>query len=49
MVFDGWLDNVADYSKNIRVGIKGNNGDVHVRAYDWDLDVQDWQNTVKST
>ena len=48
MVFDGWLDNVADYSKNIRVGIKGNNGDVHVRAYDWDLDVQDWQNTVKS-
>ncbi len=49
MVFDGWLDNVADYSKNIRVGIKGNNGDVHVRAYDWNLDVQDWQNTVKST
>ena len=49
MVFDGWLDSIADNSKDVRVGLKGNNGDVHMRAYDWNLDVQDWQNTVKST
>lgn len=46
MVFNGWLDEIEDNSHWVRVGIKGNNNDLHMRYYDGDCN---WQSTIKSS
>lgn len=45
MIYKGWHDAISDKSRNARVGIKGENGDLHLR-YNED---GDWQNTQKVT
>ena len=45
MIYKGWNDAIVDKNRSVRVGIKGNDGDLHMR----DNDAGDWQNTIKST